>query len=354
MLNKTVFDMIMDNAPCLVFVKDSESRFLYANKMVVDLYPPEKRDRIIGHTTIEEFSPEEVALFLAEDKRALEGQNTEIIEEIISYTGLKRTFLTRKMCFTDHDGEKRLLGICSDITDLSRREQALSLANQQLESFSAIAAHDLRSPLASYIVALQLVTLDRDTQLSDASKSYIGQVISGAASLCENISGLLAVTKATHDAGEFLKTPTDLNMVVDVVKFNLGALLAHSKALLYTSRLPELSINRGMVTQLFQNLIENSIKYQSSSRQPQITIRHDLVGDAHHFTVEDNGQGVSENTAKSAFGLFEQGDENGAKGGVGIGLSLCRRIVELHGGKIWMEPGHDIGTRVHFTLPHAV
>ncbi len=352
MLDKTIFDMIMDNAPCLVFVKDSESRFTYANKMVTDLYPPEKRDKIIGHTTVEEFAPEEVALFLAEDKRALDGQNTEIIEEIASFNGPKRIFLTRKIGFTDQHGERRLLGISSDITDLSKREQALTLANQQLESFSAIAAHDLRSPLASYIVALQLVMLDKATSLSDMSRSYIAQVMAGATNLCENIAGLLAVTKVTHEAGEFIKTPTDLNLVIDVVKFNLSAQLTRDKVLLYTSRLPELDVNRGMMTQLFQNLIENSIKYQSNKRQLQLTIRHDVVDDMHRFSIEDNGIGVSPAVAKSAFGLFDQGDTGGIKGGVGIGLSLCRKIVELHSGQIWIEPGAEGGTRVLFTLPH--
>ena len=351
MLNEhEIIRLVLDNMPDLVFVKDECSILLYANPAFIAVYPPERRDRIIGYTTVEEFAPEEAETFLAEDRRALESGRSERVEEIASLDGRRRVFLTRKIGFETADGERRLLGISSDVTQLSDREGALIEANRRLEAFSALAAHDLRSPLATLVSAMHLVRLDRASVLSATADRYLDQMIGSATRLADTVTSLLRVAGADVGRDEIEFRRCSLAGIVDDVRSSLSHQIEAVGARLVAADLPTLAVDEALIRQLFQNLVENCIKYRAPARPLVVTVSHARRNGYDLLSIEDNGRGIPKEALDRVFGLFEQGDVSTVDG-VGIGLALCRRIVELHGGSIRVDTSAPRGCRIVCAIP---
>lgn len=347
MLDDKIFQMIMDHDPNMVFIKDQNSIVLYGNQTFFNMHAPEKRDQLIGYTGIEHFPKDEAELFIAEDRRAIERGFTELVEEITDYTGKTHIFLTRKIGFKGPDDKPLLLGIATDITELSQREKKLVAANEQLKKFTAIAAHDLRSPLSSITNVLDLVKYDDKSQLSPNSERMIEMAITSATNLAHNISSLLSVARA-ENRRDMNSESCNLNLLIEEVKFNLSDMIDRTGATIYSARLPEISVNPHLFRQLFQNLIENCIKHRKEE-PPQIIIRYEPTPAEHVFLFEDNGRGISQHQADLLFEMFERGDAESE--GTGIGLALCQRIAKLHGGGIAFDTDYNEGCRVKINIP---
>jgi len=156
MQSKNFHEVLLENIRGLVFVKDQDYRIVYANKAFFDLYPPEERGNIIGRASAENFTEEQAKVFNAEDQKAFNTGFAEIVEEISDYKGRTYMLQTQKIRFIDEQGNIRILGISTDVTRLVEREKLLAISNVALENFAAVAAHDLRSPLAALSVSLDL------------------------------------------------------------------------------------------------------------------------------------------------------------------------------------------------------
>lgn len=345
--SRNLFDIIMDNFPNWVFVKDEEFRIIYANRSFLELYAPDKREHILGTTTLEDFTEEEKFVFLQEDRKAFETGFTEIVEELQDYKGATKTVLTQKIRFEDDHGKPLILGICTDITQMALRERELAQSNMALENFAALAAHDLRSPLGTFISGIELIKLDKETKLSPASLEYLDLMRNGARNLVDQISGLLSTYKASHEHAT-VRSEVDLNMVLEEVKFNLSSIIKDADAHITSTRLPMVRVDKSLFRQLFHNLIENSIKYRSGDK-PVIIVRCEVEPQNFKFSVEDNGVGVKDQ-AGNIFSLYERKKSTDIDG-YGIGLSLCKKIIELHEGKIWIDPEYKQGFRISFTVP---
>ena len=348
-LDLDTISLVMEHSPSLIFVKDQDCRVVFANKAFLEIYPPQERLTIIGRTTVENFSSSEAETFLAEDRRALREGSSELVEEIVSFTGERRVFQTRKIGFTTPSGERRLLGMCNDITELANREASLVQLNAQLQAFSELAAHDLRSPLASFVNALDFIKHDAESSLSKQSLHFISLITESASNLSSNITALLIAAKANNTQFNLDIRECDLNIMLAEVKLNLADLIGRHSVHIYANRLPHVSVEPNLFRQVFQNLIENSIKYRSKG-SPKIFIRHHERDERHWFSVEDNGVGVGADATMRAFELYEQEAIDGVQG-VGIGLALCKRVMTLHGGHISIDSSFAEGCRVNFDIP---
>jgi PAS domain S-box-containing protein len=341
------FELAMRSNPNLIFVKDQQSRFVYANRALMELFAPERRNKIIGYTTVEDSPSPQAEIFLEEDRRTFREGKSEIVEEVTDYKMCRKTFMVQKMTFRAANGMLLLLGFGTDITDLARRERDLVQSNAMLENFAALAAHDLRTPLSSFSGYLSLILYDKNNVLTPAATKYMAMMQDSLMSLSDQISGILSTYKASNSHKvDFCSI--DLNILFEEAKFNMGNIIASNKASILSSRLPTLAVDPNLFRHLVMNFVENSIKYRSR-KDPVIILRYARKNGEHIFSVEDNGIGIKPEEEKNLFQMYEQGGKS-CSGGVGIGLALCRSIIEMHGGRVWIDHEYAQGCRICFTI----
>ena len=342
-----LFAEIQRDSRILIFVKDRQSNIVFGNEAFLELYPPAERKNIIGIPDNDRFNESEVAVYSEEDRKAFDEGSAEIIEQITDYAGRLRTLHTRKVRITDDGGRDLILGMAIDISALSEREKALAKSNLALENFAAIAAHDLRSPMAAMQTSLDAIKDDGGTVLSARATRYISLMQASLDGLIEQVSNLLKACKVQGQENLVFED-CDIPILFEEVRYNLSAIIQASRAKVLSTYLPNMRVNKPMFRQLLHNLIENSIKYRSDVA-PIVVLRYEHFPDRHSFSVEDNGIGISHGDADRIFGMGVQVRDNHE--GLGIGLALCRRIVEAHKGRIYVDTGYDRGCRICFDLP---
>ena len=264
---------ILENEPNLVFVKNEAGEIVWANQAFKAIYAPDERDRLIGSTTVESFSAEEADLFLSEDRRAMREGRTEIVEDIIDWTGRKITLLTRKLAVELANGEKRLVCISTHITDLAARERRLVQLNAQLKVYSHSIAHDLKNPIASIVSSVNIIERDKGTTLGDRARMVLGAMRESVTGLSNSITAMLRA--AANETEKLSFAPYDLNILMEEVRFNLSAAIETADMDLHVARLPTATVEPDLLRQLFQNLIENSIKH-AAAEHLVVTIHYAL------------------------------------------------------------------------------
>jgi PAS domain S-box-containing protein len=256
------------------------------------------------------------------------------------------------------DADGRIVGaskIARNITEkklaegtLTAQAELLARSNADLEEFAYFTAHDLQEPLRGISAMSELLERRYGGQLDADANELIGHIVDSAARMRNLICDLLKYSKTIH-ASEVPFTKVTAKAAVAWAVNNLEHAIEESGAAIDTGELPEVRGDMVSLVQLFQNLIGNAIKYRSS-RRPLIRISAAEQEGRWIFSVADNGIGIAPAYHQLIFGVFKR--LHGAQyQGTGIGLALCRRIVERHGGKIWVESEPGIGATFKFTLP---
>lgn len=236
-------------------------------------------------------------------------------------------------------------------SQLSDYAQKLIKSNQELTDFAHIASHDLRAPIRNIGSFTQLLEKRINGQLDVRSKEYLDFIKSNVRQSTKLIEDLLNYSKIDKNIGEPL--PVDLNNVLLLVSNNLQSFIIEKKAEIIAKDLPLLRGHISLFVQLFQNLINNGLKY-NRSEAPTVTISADWVGNDLVFRVTDNGIGIPPQYQAQIFGMFRRLHSSAEYEGSGIGLAFCERIVSTYGGKIWLESEENKGTTFFFTLPNAI
>ncbi|MFC8080816.1 ATP-binding protein [Streptomyces sp. NPDC057307] len=247
----------------------------------------------------------------------------------------------------------------SDERELARQAAELDASavelrrsNAELEQFAYVASHDLQEPLRKVASFCQLLEKRYGDQLDDRATQYIGFAVDGAKRMQVLINDLLTFSRVgrVQDAQE----PVALDAALDRAVRNLSATIEESGAVIERpAELPEVVGDPTLLTMLWQNLVGNAVKFRRPDRDPRIGITVDRVegADSWTFTVTDNGIGIAEEFAEKVFVIFQRLHARDAYAGTGIGLSLCKKVVEHSGGHIWIDTTHTDGTRIAFTLP---
>ena len=341
------FEFILENEPNLVFVKDEDSRLVFANRAFREVYAPDDRDSLLGTTTVEKFDPREAELFLEEDRRAMRRGRSEIVETIHDWKGERRTLLSRKFVYELPDGRRRLVAISTDITDLADREERVVRLNAQMKSYASTIAHDLRNPIASIIGGLNVIERD-NPEMSERSRAVLEAVRNSATGLSEYIVSMLSA--ATQEAAALDRRACDLNLLLEEVRFNLSDAIGLADMDLHIARMPVIEGNPAMLRQLFQNLIENAIRHADPVDRLRVTIHHGENGGDHLFIVSDNGSGIAPDKLDR---VFQQFFKRGSSEGLGLGLTICQRIAHLHEGYLEVDRSEATGCRIVLRLPKA-
>jgi len=231
--------------------------------------------------------------------------------------------------------------------ELEKNTQEIRRSNDELEKFAYVASHDMQEPLRTIVSYLQLIQEKLDNNMDKETEQYFNYVIGAGYRMRDLITGLLEYSRISR-ADRPLE-PVDFNTVLNEVMNNLGTSITESKANIVSDKLPVLNSNHLQMVQLFQNLIGNAIKF-SGQQEPKIKISYTVNNGTYQFAVKDNGIGMDPKYNERIFEIFQRLHPLGEFSGMGIGLAICKKIVERSGGKIWVDSVPGKGSTFYFTL----
>ncbi len=232
--------------------------------------------------------------------------------------------------------------------ELSDRTTELARSNEELQQFAYVASHDLQEPLRMVGSFTQLLAKKYKGRLDAQADEYIHFAVDGAKRMKDLIQDLLSLSRLDTRQGPLQQV--DCNEVLEAIREDLQLVLKESGARIHYDSLPEIHADYSQLRQLFQNLITNAIKFKSDEPS-EITISACRNGAEWRFSVADNGIGIDPQFFKRIFVLFQRLHGKERYPGTGIGLAMCKKIVERHGGRIWVESQQAQGSTFFFTMP---
>ncbi len=254
--------------------------------------------------------------------------------------------------------QKELLstvGVMMDVTERRHNEQALAhyaqelrRSNEELEQFAYVASHDLQEPLRMVTSYLQLLEQRYEKHLDADAKEFIAFAVNGALRMRSLITDLLVYSRIQRNQTEF--TLVAMEDIIELALYNLQLAIEDSGAVITHDPLPEIMANRVQMTQLLQNLIGNALKFRGEA-SPQIHIGVKRESLQWEFSVSDNGIGIEQEYLERIFIIFQRLHARNEYPGTGIGLAICKKIVDKHGGQIYAQSTLGNGTTFRFTIP---
>jgi light-regulated signal transduction histidine kinase (bacteriophytochrome) len=234
---------------------------------------------------------------------------------------------------------------------LRRTSEELQRSNLDLEQFASVASHDLQEPLRLVRGFLTLLEQRHAPQLAEDAKKYIHYSVESAQRMSQLIADLLSYSRVGHKSGQF--KPVETREALSSALENLRSSIEEAAAVVTHDALPAVNGDPVQLLQLFQNLIGNAIKFRNPARQCQIHIGARQEENMWRFSVHDNGIGIPKEAFDRVFLLFRRLHNRGEYAGTGIGLAICKKIVERHSGRIWVESVLGEGSTFCFLLPAA-
>lgn len=243
------------------------------------------------------------------------------------------------------DAQEQISELYENCTKVSKE---LERSNKDLEQFSYFVSHDLQEPLRAVIGFLSNLKHDYEDVLNEDALDYIAEAVSGAQRMQKLIVDLLTFSRVSRRDITF--KPLEMKSAVENAVDNLFPAIEQAKAKITVGPLPVLRADETQMTLLFQNLIGNAVKYRSN-KQPEIHIEAERKNENWVFSVSDNGIGIDPKYHETIFQIFQRLFTREEHSGTGIGLALCKRILERHGGRIWVESKPGEGSTFFFTVP---
>ncbi|TMH04877.1 MAG: hybrid sensor histidine kinase/response regulator [Betaproteobacteria bacterium] len=238
-----------------------------------------------------------------------------------------------------------------ELTVHAQLQAALERSNHELEQLAYVASHDMQEPLRMVASYLQLVADRYQGRLDADADEFIGYAVDGAKRMQALINDLLAYSRVGTQARPF--EPTDCNAVVRTALHHLQVAIEESGAIIECAELPAVRGDATQLLQLFQNLLANAIKFHRPGVAPRVSLSAQAGAEGWRFAVTDNGIGIAPEYFERIFALFQRLHGRTEYPGTGIGLALCKKIVERHGGHIGVESEPGRGSTFWFTLPRA-
>ncbi len=247
-------------------------------------------------------------------------------------------------------------GAASDITGRKRAEKEreelireLERSNRELQQFAYVSSHDLQEPLRTVTVYAQLLQKRYQGKLDEKGDKYLTYMFDAANRMSSLITDLLAFSRVGSSAEPF--QPVEMESVLKDALTNLKVAIEGSGVEITHDPLPQVEGDRGQLTQLLQNLIANGLKYQKKDTAPRVSVSVERQHDEWVFGVHDNGIGIDPQFYDRIFIIFQRLHKREEFSGTGMGLAICRKIVERHGGRIWVESSPGEGSSFYFSLP---
>jgi len=339
-------------------ILDPELRFVRINQALAEINGASIEDHI--GKTVDEVLPQIAPTLLPLLQQVLltgkSISNREVSGEVPSRPGINRDWLVSY--FPIDKENTQLKGIGTIVVEITKRKEAerrlkqaiaqLARSNQELEQFAYVASHDLREPLRKIKSYTDLLAKRYQGQLDEKADKYMAYITDGAVRMQALITDLLTYSRVGK--GEISLELIDLGAVLNRTLRDISTAIEESNAVITTEPLPTVKANPTQMGQLLQNLIANAIKFHGE-QPPQIQIKAALHDQSWTISVQDNGIGIEPQYAERIFVIFQRLHTKEEYSGTGIGLAVCKKIVERHRGRIWFESEPGRGTTFFFTLP---
>lgn len=367
---------LLDTSPDHIYFKDRESRFIRVNRSMATAFGLKNPADAVGRSDADFFTAEHAQRALADEREILRtGQPLIGREEKETWADGRTTWVSStKQALRDVTGGiVGTFGLSRDITARKKAEQALAeqaealrRSNEDLEQFAYVASHDLQEPLRMVASYTQLLERRYGDRLDAEAHEYIAFAVDGALRMQTLIQDLLAYSRVGTQTKAF--QPVDFEEVLRRVRANLTVAIGESRAEIHAPTLPTVMGDLTQLTQLAQNLVGNAIKFRGnkpavihvsaalqnapSAGNPPSTNRNPQSKEW-RFSVRDEGIGIEKQYFDRIFVIFQRLHTREEYPGTGIGLAVCKKIVERHGGRIWVESEPGKGTTFFFTLLEA-
>ncbi|MCK4485766.1 MAG: PAS domain S-box protein [Desulfobacterales bacterium] len=345
------YSTLVENSLTGIYI-DQDEKIVFANDRFAEIYRY-PREELIGIETWRLVHPEDRGLTSEIRAKRLTGEDAPLEYEARGLTKDGETiWITRRNARIEYKGRPVILGNIVDITEKKRAEEELRKINEELKNFVHVVSHDLKTPIISVQGFSSRLLKKYQEKLDEKAMSYLEQIQSSARRMELFVSDLLSLARIGQVVSTF-KDVSSSGIVKDVVsRLQLGQKEKEIK-LDVVDILPTISCDRERMSQVFENLLVNAIKFMGDSENPKIEIGCEDRGDFHQFYVKDNGIGIDPKYQQRIFDMFQRVREIEDKEGTGIGLAIVDRIVKSHGGEVWVDSEKAKGATFYFTLPKA-
>ncbi len=349
--SEQLYREIARNLPkAAMFIFDKDLRFTLAEGPLVGVISKPKHE-IEGKTIYEAIRPNEIPRVEKIYRQILEGDNSEF-----ETSHFERHIRIHHIPIRD-DKNEIIYGMVMvfDITDLKavqqeleKRARELERSNEELERFAYVSSHDLQGPLRTIASYMQLLEMRYKDKLDAEAAEFITFSVNGAKRMQALIQDLLSYSRLSSAPKS--KGKVRIGDVVEIALNNLSAAIQSSQAKIIVGDMPEITAESSQLLQLYQNLIDNALKFVPKDREPQLTLHAIEHDEEWEFTIQDNGIGIRSDFKERIFHIFQRLHTDNEYAGTGVGLAICKKIVQLHGGRIWFESEPGNGTTFHFTI----
>jgi len=334
-----------------------DGRFLQVNRSLCDILGYSEAE-LVGRSVKEVSHPEDKDLTDRERARVHEGEidSVRFEKRYLRKDGAPVWVeLAVALARDPHGHPQYEIAMFDDITERKQAEEALKAAheelkrsNSELEQFAYVASHDLQEPLRMVSSYTQLVMKRYGDRLDGDAREFMAYVVDGAARMKQLIEDLLAYSRVGTKGKDF--KPVAVENALKRAVTNLHAAIQESGAEITHDALPTVDADEVQLAQLFQNLMGNALKFKGSET-PHVHVSAVELPDEFQISIKDNGMGIEPQYFERIFMLFQRLHTKGDYPGTGIGLAICKKVVERHGGRIWVESEPGKGSSFNFTLP---
>ena len=339
-----------------IFIRDLGGAIVDLNKAAEQTYGW-SREELIGKPIKAVVAPNRHEIAEELQERCKRGEKVENVEALhrIKSGDLMPVLVSLSLLTDKQDKPVGIASITKNLSDLKRTEEmlrakteALERSNKDLEEFAYVAAHDLREPLVGIAAYLKVLERHSRTKSDTEATKLVSRALDITVRLDSLVQSLLAYSRLGTGPKSF--QATDCNVALESAISNLKSAVEAADAKVVSNALPTVPGDFDLISELFQNLISNAIKF-ASDRPLEIHIGARQEEVHWEFYVKDNGIGIEPLHFKGIFRIFQRLEPSGGRPGTGIGLASCKKIVEHHGGRIWVESEPDAGSTFFFTIP---
>nr|WP_121741424.1 PAS domain S-box protein [Natronorubrum halophilum] len=334
---------LVDHFPGAVGLYDENFRYTVAGGELFESLDV-SQDDVVGATIYERYPDDLIERIEPYFRAVFEGESNTFEERYLGRDLWAHTLPVRNGAGEIFAG----VLLVQDITERKAYQRQIEASNERLEQFAYAASHDLQEPLRMISSYLQLVDRRYSDELDEDGREFIEFAVDGADRMQEMIEGLLQYSRVETQGDSF--EPIALDSVFENARADLAMTIDESAAEITATSLPRVHGDAGQLRQVFQNLLSNAVTYCGDER-PRIRVAAEKDGREWVISVRDEGIGIDPADRDRIFEVFQRLHSHEVYDGTGIGLALCERIVERHGGEIWVESESGDGSTFYFTLP---